>query len=448
MSAMAGGYDPFDPAVIADPYPHYARLLGGPRVHRDTERDFWTLTRYEDVTRALREHRALSSAEGVAFQKSGLPMMLTLDPPDHTRLRRIVSREFTPRNLERWRAIVDDLARAAVARLAERPGADFVEEVAGPLPVGVIAGMLGLPDEDLPALRRMSDDAVEAFKMSRPQSRITERLNRLLTAGCVVEAFTRFGMRFPRPTGVVLRSLARIATQAEANKTEGKALWGADIERSVAAVGDLQAYCGDLVRERRRRPGDDLVSQLIRPHEDGALSEPQVFWFFFLLLLAGHETTTNLLGNAVNALIANPAEWRALREDPSLVPAAVNEALRFESPIQGFFRSTLEPYRVGDVEIPRGERVQILYAAANRDPGHYAEPDSFRVRRNPTDHVGFGGGIHYCLGASLAEMEGRAVLSELVARFRELEIAGPVVRTENPILRGFKRFPLRGALAS
>lgn len=440
---MPGTYDPFDPGVIADPYPYYADLLRGPRVHRDETHDFWALTRYEDVTRALREHHALSSAEGVGYQRSGLPMMLTLDPPDHTRLRRIVSREFTPRNLERWRAIVDGLARDAVARLVERDGADFVEEVAGPLPVGVIAGMLGLPDEDLPALRRMSDDAVEAFKMSRPQSRITERLNVLLTTGRVVEAFTRFGMRFPRPTGVVMRSLARIA-----NKAEGESLWGADIERSVAAVGGLQGYCGDLVRERRRRPGDDLVSQLIRPHEEGSLSEPQVFWFFFLLLLAGHETTTNLLGNLVNALIANSAEWRALRADPSLVPAAVNEALRFESPIQSFFRTTLEPYRVGEVEIPRGARVQVLYAAANRDGDHYEEPDSFRIRRNPTDHVGFGGGIHYCLGASLAEMEGRAVLGELVARATELEIAGTVVRTENPILRGFKRLPLRCARAA
>ena len=440
---MAGAYDPFDPAVIADPYPSYRDLLDGPRVYRNEAHDFWALTRYADVTRALREHRALSSGEGVGYQRSGLPMMLTLDPPDHTRLRRIVSREFTPRNLERWRAIVDGLARDAVVRLVEREGADFVEEVAGPLPVGVIAGMLGLPDEDLPALRRLSDDAVEAFKMSRPQSKITERLNLMLTSGRAVEAFTRFGMRFPRPTGFVMRSLAKIA-----NKAEGESLWGADIERSVAAVGGLQAYCGDLVRERRRRPGDDLVSQLIRPHEEGSLSEPQVFWFFFLLLLAGHETTTNLLGNLVHALIANPGEWHALRADPSLVASAVNEALRFESPIQSFFRTALEPYRVGDVEIPRGARVQVVYAAANRDPAHYPEADTFRVRRNPTDHVGFGGGIHYCLGASLAEMEGRAVLGELVARFRDLEIAGPVVRTENPILRGFKRLPLRGALAS
>ncbi|MGH7805746.1 MAG: cytochrome P450 [Candidatus Binatia bacterium] len=438
---MPGTYDPFEPAVIADPYPYYGDLLRGPRVHRDEARDFFALTRYEDVARALREHRSLSSAEGVGYQKAGLPMMLTLDPPDHTRLRRIVSREFTPRNLERWRAIVDDLARDAVARLVERDGADFVEEVAGPLPVGVIGGMLGLPDEDLPALRRMSDDAVEAFKMARPQSRIAERLNRLLTAGRVVETFTRFGMRFPRPTGAVLRGLAGIA-----NRAEGESLWGDDIARSVAAVADLQAYCGELVRERQRRPGDDLVSQLIRPHEEGSLSSPQVFWFFFLLLLAGHETTTNLLGNLVNALIANPEEWRALREDPSLVPSAVNEALRFESPVQMFFRTALEPYRVGDVEIPRGARVQVLYAAANRDPAHYDEPDAFRVRRNPTDHLGFGGGIHYCLGASLAEMEGRAVLRELVTRAKKLEIAGPPVRTENPILRGFKRFPLRCAV--
>jgi hypothetical protein len=127
------------------------------------------------------------------------------------------------------------------------------------------------------------------------------------------------------------------------------------------------------VRDRRRHPGDDLVSQMLRPHEEGALAEAEVFWFFLLLLLAGHETTTNLLGNLLLALIANPEEWRALRADPSLVPSAVNEALRFESPIQGFFRTAKEPYRAGDVEIPRGGRVLVLFAAANRDPEHYPD---------------------------------------------------------------------------
>jgi cytochrome P450 len=439
---MLGAYDPFSPEVIADPYPYYAELLRGPRVHRDETNDLWILTRYDDVQRALRDHRVLSSAEGVAFQRMGTPMMLTIDPPDHTRLRRIVSRSFTPRNLERWRAIVEGLAREAVDRLVEREGADFVEEVAGPLPVGVIAGMLGLPEEDLPALRRISDDVVEGFKISRQQSFVARRIVRLLSNGKVLDAFTRFGMRFPRPTGTVMRGLAALG-----RKAEGETLWADDIERSVGAVADLQGYCGDLVRERRRRPGDDLVSQLIAPHAEGSLSTPEIFWFFFLLLLAGHETTTNLLGNLILALIANPDEWRALRADPALVPSAVNEALRFESPIQGFFRTTLEPYRVGDAEIPSGARVMVVFAAANRDPDHYPDPGAFRIRRNPTDHVGFGGGIHYCLGASLAEMEGRAVLGQIVSRATEIAITGDVERTENPLLRGVKHLPLHCALA-
>ena len=441
--SMDAIYDPFSPEVIWDPYPYYRRLLREAQVHHEAEHDLWVLTRYDHVQRALRDHRALSSAEGVGFQRMGLPMMLTLDPPDHTRLRRIVSREFTPRNLERWRSIVERLAHDAVSRLLEREGADFVEEVAAPLPVGVIAGMLGLPAADLPELRQISDDIVEGFKMSRQYSHVARQLTGFLANGSVVEWFTRFGMRFPGPTGLVMRSLARFAHNAE-----GATLWGGDIERSVAAVSRLQAYCGALVRHRRRHPGDDLVSQMLRPHEEGALDEAEVFWFFLLLLLAGHETTTNLLGNLLLALIANPEEWRALCADPSLVPSAVNEALRFESPIQGFFRTAKEPYRAGDVEIPRGGRVLVLFAAANRDPEHYPDPDAFRVRRNPTDHLGFGGGIHFCLGASLAEMEGRAVLSELVSRTSELTIAGAVERTTNPTLRGVKRLPLGCAAAA
>ena len=438
-----GIYDPFSPEVIDDPYPFYRSLLRDSRVHHEEEHDLWVLTRYDDVQRALRDHRALSSAEGVAFQRMGLPMMLTLDPPDHTRLRRIVSREFTPRNLERWRSIVERLAHDAVSRLLEREGADFVEEVAAPLPVGVIAGMLGLPADDLPELRQISDDIVEGFKMSRQYSRVARQLTRFLAYGSVVEWFTLFGMRFPGPTGTVIRSLARFARNAE-----GATLWGGDIERSVAAVSRLQAYCGGLVRERRRHPGDDLVSQLLRPHDDGALSEAEIFWFFLLLLLAGHETTTNLLGNLLLALVANPDQWLALRTDPSLVPSAVNEALRFESPIQGFFRTAKQPYRVGEIEIPQGGRVLVLFAAANRDPDHYPDPDAFLVRRNPTDHLGFGGGIHFCLGAALAAMEGCAVLSEIVSRTSELTIAGRVERTTNPTLRGVRRLPLRCAVSA
>ncbi|MGH7823399.1 MAG: cytochrome P450 [Candidatus Binatia bacterium] len=431
-------YDPFASEVIADPYPFYARLLADDAVHRDERNDLWVLSKHEDVSAALRDHRALSSAEGVGYQRMGVPMMLTLDPPDHTRLRRIVSREFTPRNLERWRPVVDRLAREAVGRLVDSGTADFVETVAAPLPVAVIAGMLELPAADLPDLRRISDDAVEGFKMTIPQNRFARGLASLLSNRAVVDFFTRLGMRFPTPTTAVLGFLTGMVRRAE-----GETPFSEDIARGIRAVSDLQRYCGGLVRERRRRPGEDLVSMLIAQHPDGSLTEPEVFWFFFLLLLAGHETTTNLLGNLVLALMANPGEWALLRENRGLVPSAVNEALRFEAPIQGFFRTAREPYGVRDVEIPVGARVLLLFGAANRDPRRYPDPDRFLVRRNPTDHLGFGGGIHYCLGAALAEMEGSAVLSELLSRVSRLELAGEVRRTMNPTLRGVKRLPLR-----
>ena len=185
------------------------------------------------------------------------------------------------------------------------------------------------------------------------------------------------------------------------------------------------------------------MSKLLAEHPDGHLSDSEIFFFFLLLLIAGHETTTNLLGNLVIALIAHPDEWRKLKDDPSLVPSAVRESLRYESPIQGFFRTAVAPYRVGDAEIPAGARVLLLFGAANRDPRHYPDPDVFRVERDPRDHLGFGGGIHHCLGVTLAEMEGIAVLRELLARAESIELAGDVVRTVNPTLRGAKRLPIR-----
>jgi cytochrome P450 len=431
-------YDPLSPEVIADPYPWYERLLRGPAVHHDERNDLWVLSRYDDVHTAVRSHTALSSAEGVAYRRMWLPMMLTLDPPDHTRLRRIVSREFTPRGLDRWRPVVDRLAADAVRRLEGASTVDFVETVAWPFPVAVIAAVLGVPDEDLPLLRRISDDVIEGFKLGDIQNRLAATIVDLLSNRVVIDTITSLSMRLPSATGAFVRFLTEIT-----RRLEGEGRWTEDVARAPRAVADLQGYCAALVRARRKRPADDLVTKLIAAHPDGQLSQSEIFWFFLLLLIAGNETTTNLLGNMLLALLATPGAWDALRRDPSLVPSAVNEALRFESPIQGFFRTTLVPYRVGDVEIPAGARVLLLFGAANRDPRRYPDPDTFVVGRNPTDHVGFGGGIHYCLGASLAEMEGQAVLRELLARTARVELAGPVERTRNPMLRGARRLPIR-----
>jgi cytochrome P450 len=439
------GYDPLSPAVIADPYPWYRQLLApdAPRVYHDEKNDLWVISRWDDVHEGVRNPGALSSAEGVAFRRLYSPMMITVDPPDHTRLRRIVSREFTPRTLERWSAMIDRLAAEAVARLGRvEPGrtgepVDFVAAVASPFPVAVIAAILGIGDENLPELRRISDDVIELFKMSDPDNPVARKILEVMSRPRMTESITRVGMRFPAASRAFMRGLTAVT-----RRLVGEQQWADDVARGPRAVADLQGICSAIVRERRRRPTDDLVSKLLAEHPDGHLRDTEIFFFFLLLLIAGHETTTNLLGNLVVALTDRPDEWRKLKADPSLIPSAVRESLRFESPIQGFFRTATTPYRVGDVEIPAGARVLLSFGAANWDPRHYPEPDQFRVDRDPRDHVGFGGGIHYCLGASLAEMEGIAVLRELLGAADHIERAGELVRTQNPTLRGAKRLPI------
>jgi cytochrome P450 len=431
-------FDPLDPEVIADPYPSYRWLLSEAPVYHDEVNALWVLSRYDDVLAATRASGALSSEQGVAYRRLGLPMMISMDPPDHTRLRSIVSREFTPKSLERWRPIVERLAREAVDRLVEVDKADFVSAVASPFPVAVIAEILGVPREDLPLLRRVSDDFIEGFKIGQEKSRVAGRFMDLMSRRSVVTSISSLGMRHP----FAMRSFLAV-TSLIIRTAEGKdGRWFDDLNRVPRAVADLQDYCVDLVRERRRRPADDLLSKLLAATPEGQLSTSEIFWFFVLLLIAGHETTTSLLSNLVLALIDHPGEWEALRRDSSLVPAAVNEALRYDAPVQGFFRTARTRYAVGDREIPEGERVLLVFGAANRDPRKYPDPDVFRAARNPDDHLAFGGGIHFCLGASLARIEGAAVLSELVRRVRHFELAGPVERTRNPTLRGARQLPL------
>jgi cytochrome P450 len=453
LDRTPGRFDPLDPEVIADPYPWYRWLLRDAPVYHDEANALWVLSRYDDVLAATRAPAALSSEQGIAYRRLGLPMMISMDPPGHTRLRSIVSREFTPRSLERWRPIVERLAREAVDRLLEGDTSDFVAAVASPFPVAVIAEILGVPHEDLPLLRRVSDDFIEGFKLGQEKSRVAGRFIDLMSRPRVVGSISSLGMRRP----MAMRAFVAV-TAAIVRAVEGRnGRWFADLERAPRAVADLQAYCVDLVRERQRRPADDLLSKLIaaqpqvsrsepqasEDQKEGQLSTSEIFWFFALLLIAGHETTTSLLSNLVLALLEHPEEWEALRRDPARVPAAVNEGLRYDAPVQGFFRTARTRYPVGEREIPEGARVLLLFGAANRDPRKYADPDVFRAARNPDDHLAFGGGIHFCLGASLARMEGAAVLGELVRRVPGFELGGTVERTCNPTLRGARRLPLR-----
>jgi beta-dihydromenaquinone-9 omega-hydroxylase len=380
-------YDPFAADTVADPYPWYRRLQDEAPLYRQDALRFWVLSRYDDVLAGARAHGTLSSAEGVIYIRQPLPMMLTMDPPDHTRLRRIVARDFTPTAVSGWRTLVERRAAEAVDRMLGEATTDAVAAVASPLPILVIAQILGVPPDDYPQFRDWSDKIVESLAVIDPGD--MERAN-----------------------------------------------------RTVEGILALQAYMAALVEERRRTPTGDLLSRLVQPRQEGALDDSEVFWFSLLLLVAGNETTTNLLGNLLHTLASTPALWEELRSQPDLVPGAVEESLRHDSPVQGFFRTALVPYRAHAVDIPAGDRVLLLFGAANRDPRRYPDPDTFRIDRGAADHLGFGSGIHLCLGAHLARLEATAVLGELVRRVRRIEPAGDAVRGTNPILRGMARLPL------
>jgi cytochrome P450 len=211
----------------------------------------------------------------------------------------------------------------------------------------------------------------------------------------------------------------------------------------LGAAVRLRAYFLEHFAHLRRSPGEDLLSGLLASSDEGRLSEDELFWFAFMLLVAGNETTTSLLGTMTLTLAETPEQYARLRADPSLVGSAVEESLRYVAPIQGMHRTTLADYRCGTDTIPEGARVLLLFGAANRDPARYPDPDRFLAARNPTDHLAFGSGIHFCLGAHLARLEASAVLRELIGRARRIELAGEPVWNGNPTLRGLSRLDVR-----
>jgi cytochrome P450 len=382
------GYDPFAPEVIADPNPWYRRLNELDAPYWCEPRKLWVLARYEHVRAAARNAEQLSSAEGVSYMRLGLPMLITTDPPDHTRLRRLVARDFTPRAIEQWRATIDRLVAAHVPPFVAGGGGDWIEAVAEPFPVLVIADILGVPASDFEQFKVWSEDLVAAFGL---------------------------------------------ADQVEPD--------AAELLAAMESIRGMTEYFGELAERRRREPGDDFISRLVA-HGD-AISDAEVRWMCLLLLVAGNETTTNLLGSLVAALLEHPDAWARLRADPGLVPVAVEEALRHDSPIQGLFRTAAVDVECAGAHIARGSRVLLLYAAANRDPAHVDDPDAFRLDRGDLEHVGFSSGPHHCLGAHLARMETAAALRALIdAGVTSLAAAGEVVRTTNPTLRGVRELPL------
>lgn len=383
------GFDPLDPAVITDPYPAYRRLLAGGPVHYNPRRGLFVLSRFEDVRAAARADGALSSAQGVIRTRFALPILLTTDRPEHTRMRRLAMPGFTKGALGRWQPTIDRLAAELVGDLRAAGGGEVVSGLAVPMPVQLIAHILGIPPEDQDTFRRWSNDIVEAAEFG----------------------FDRASLgRFVKVTSALLK---------------------------------FSGYIQAQIASGRLFQGDSVLAQLCASSEEGEITADELFWFAVLLLLAGNETTTNLLSTMILTLAQHPGQYELLRAEPGLVPSAVEEHLRYISPIQGFYRTATTGYQVGSATIPAGSRVLILFGAANRDPRQFADPGRFSVERDPAGHLAFGSGIHLCLGAHLARMEARAVLRELLAGTERIELTGTPVWGTNSALRGLTRLPVR-----
>ncbi|MGW0817257.1 cytochrome P450 family protein [Streptomyces viridiviolaceus] len=381
-----------------DPYPVYARLRAQGPVHRirmpEGNAEAWLVVGYEAGRAALtdptlsKDWDKASPSLPLGAVSSG-PHMLRADPPDHTRLRKLVAREFTARRVEELAPSIQKTTDTLLDRMLSAPDgrADLVEALSFPLPISVICELLGVPDLDRASFRTWSNDALGAT----------------------------------------------------------------DPEARMAAAASMARYLEELLASKRQQPGDDLMSALIHGSDGGdRLSADELRGMAWLLLVAGHETTVNLISNGVLALLTHPAQLAALRADLTLIDSAVEEMLRYDGPVETpTYRFTTEPLTIGDTVVPGGgELVLVALADADRDPARFPSPDRFDITRDTRGHVAFGHGIHYCLGAPLARLEARIALRTLLERCENLALdIHPAAITWRPglMIRGPQSLPVRFA---
>jgi cholest-4-en-3-one 26-monooxygenase len=404
---MIAGIDPLDlvdPARFArDGYPHavWTRLRAeAPVAHFAPPgyRPFWAITKHRDVVEIASQPRRFSNAHGIILGRANAvavpsEMVVTLDPPRHGPMRRVASRRFTPRavraqSAEIERITVEILDRAATAGATIE--CDFVERIAAPLPLAVISWVLGVPRADWELLFRWTN---EVIGKDDPEYR--------------------------RPGETPNQTLRR-------------------------ARGELRAYFERLIEQRRSDPKDDLVSELLDARIDGApLTEEQLLSYCELMVEAGNETTRNAISGGLLAFSQHRGEWEKLRGRPELLPDAVEEILRWVSPIAHFTRTAMEDAEVRGTTIRAGEQAALFFASANRDEDVFEDPFAFRVDRRPNPHLAFGVGEHICLGAHVARVELETIFRHLLARLEWFEVSGPVARLSSNVNGGLKRLPLR-----
>ncbi len=356
---------------------------------------FLALTGYDEVLAVSRDSATWSSQAAGVFFEVPRPedefqlelMMLTMDPPRHTKLRSLVSKGFTPRQVARLNNHVADMAREIVDDVVERGECDFVDDIAGALPSYVIAELLGIPLED---------------------GRRLYELTEIMNSGAVGDTHS-------------------------------------DVSHVLDAQMQMFQYGTELAARKREAPGDDIATSLLAAEVDGErLTDLEFNMFFLLLINAGGDTTRNLVAAGILAMMEHPAEQARLAADPSLLPTAIEEMLRYTSPVTVFVRTATKDTELRGIPVKAGDRAAMFYPSANRDESRFADPDRFDIGRAPNPHLAFGGGgTHFCLGANLARVEATAIIPEVLSRMKDLELAGPVERVRSNLMNGIRSMPVR-----
>lgn len=385
-------FNPYSWELHEDPYPTYRALRDHAPAYRNDALGFWALSRHADVVAAFKDTHTFSNAEGVSLERSSQAQasatasFLAMDPPRHDQMRNLVSRGFTPRRVADLEPRVRALTAAYVDRFAGAGRCDLIADLAGKLPMAVVSELLGIREEDRDHLRHLADTVV--------------------------------------------------------HREDGQA---AIPPAAMQASQQMLLYFRDLVVARTQAPGGDLVSALIASEVDGArLAVPEVMAFLFLMVIAGNETTTKLIGNAVYWLWRHPGERERVRRDPALIANWVEETLRYDGSTQMLARAVTRDVELHGQRLRAGDRLLLLVGAANRDERVFPDPDRFDLLRDTSQHLAFGKGTHFCLGASLARLETRVALEEIQRRLPDFELEPEgLVRVHSPNVRGFAAMPLR-----